>query len=157
MFNKVILIGNLTRDIELRHTQNGLAIAHTGIATNRRFKAANGEDREEVLFIDLSFFGRTAEIAQQYLHRGSRIMVEGRLKLEQWTAQDGSKRSKHSITVEGMKMLDGRREERREDGFAGSSRSGSGTRSDQVGNEGVGHKEQAVPVFDRIDEEDIPF
>jgi single-strand DNA-binding protein len=157
MFNKVILIGNLTRDIELRHTQNGLAIAHTGIATNRRFKAANGEDREEVLFIDLSFFGRTAEISQQYLHRGSRIMVEGRLKLEQWTAQDGSKRSKHSITVEGMKMLDGRREERREDSFASSMRSESGKQSIQVGDEDADRMGRESPVFDGIDEEDIPF
>ena len=108
MYNRVILVGNLTRDIELRYLPSGSAVGKTGIATNRRFKAANGEPREEVMFIDLTFFGRTAEIANQYLRKGSKVLVEGRLVLEQWTAQDGTKRSRHSITVENMQMLDSR-------------------------------------------------
>jgi len=95
MFNKTILVGNLTRDIELRYSQGGQAIANTGIATSRKYKAQNGEQKEEVMFIDLTFFGRTGEVANQYLRKGSKVLVEGRLILGQWTDQNGNKRSKH--------------------------------------------------------------
>ena len=105
MFNKVILVGNLTRDIEVRFTASNLAIGNTGIATNRKFKNPMGEEKEEVMFLDITFFGRTAEIANQYLKRGSKILVDGRLKLDQWTDKNGQKRSKHSLVVESMKML----------------------------------------------------
>jgi len=105
MFNKVVLVGNLTRDIELRYAQSGSAIANTAIATSRKF-TQNGEKKEEVCFVDITFFGRSAEVANQYLRRGSKILVEGRLKFDQWVAQDGSKRSKHSVIVETMQMLD---------------------------------------------------
>ncbi len=108
MYNKVILVGNLTRDVEMRYTSSGSAIGKVGIATNRKFKSASGELRDETMFIDLTFFGRTAEIASQYLRRGSKVLVEGRLILEQWVAQDGTKRSRHSVTVESMQMLDSR-------------------------------------------------
>jgi len=107
MFNKVILVGNLTRDIELRYSQSGMAIAKTGIATNRKF-TSNGEKKEEVMFIDITFFARSAEIANQYLRKGSKILVEGRLQLDQWVDQNGGKRSKHGIVVETMQMLDSR-------------------------------------------------
>jgi single-strand DNA-binding protein len=110
MYNKVILQGNLTRDVEIRYTPGGTAVGNTGIAVNRRYKAANGEQREETLFIDLTLFGRTAEIAHQYLRKGRSVLVDGRLTLEQWTAQDGTKRSKHSVTVENLQMLGGRDE-----------------------------------------------
>jgi len=110
MYNKVILQGNLTRDVEIRYTPSGTAVGNTGIAVNRRFKAANGEQREETLFIDLTLFGRTAEIAHQYLRKGRSVLVDGRLTLEQWTAQDGTKRSKHSVTVENLQMLGGKDE-----------------------------------------------
>ena len=105
MFNKTILVGNLTRDIELRYAQSGSAIANTAIATTRKF-TQNGEKKEEVCFIDITFFGRSGEIANQYLRKGSKILVEGRIKLDTWVAQDGSKRSKHSVIVETMQMLD---------------------------------------------------
>jgi single-strand DNA-binding protein len=105
MFNKVILVGNLTRDIELRYTQGGMGIAKTAIATSRKF-TANGEKKEEVCFVDITFFARSAEIANQYLRKGSKILVEGRLNFEQWADQNGQKRSKHSVTVETMQMLD---------------------------------------------------
>jgi len=105
MFNKVVLVGNLTRDIELRYAQSGSAIANTAIATSRKF-TQNGERKEEVCFIDITFFGRSAEVANQYLRRGSKILVEGRLKFDQWVAQDGSKRSKHTVIVETMQMMD---------------------------------------------------
>ena len=105
MFNKVVMVGNLTRDIELRYAQSGSAIANTAIATTRKF-TQNGEKKEEVCFIDITFFGRSAEVANQYLRKGSKILVEGRLNFDQWQAQDGSKRSKHSVIVETMQMLD---------------------------------------------------
>jgi len=108
MYNKVILVGNLTRDVEVRYTPSGTAIGSTGLAVNRRFKAATGEQKEETMFIDITFFGRTAEIANQYLRKGSKVLVDGRLKLDQWTAQDGSKRSKHTVTVENLQMLGSR-------------------------------------------------
>ena len=106
MFNKIILAGNLTRDVEVRYGTSNLAIGNTGIAVNRKFKSKLDENKEEVLFVDLTFFGRTAEIANQYLRKGSKVLVEGRLKFDQWTDQSGMKRSKHSITVESLQMLD---------------------------------------------------
>lgn len=106
MFNKVILLGNLTRDIELRYASSGMAIGPCGIAVNRKYKVG-GESKEEVCFVDITFFGRTAEVANQYLKKGSKVLVEGRLKLEQWQDQSGNKRSKHSISVESMQMLSG--------------------------------------------------
>ena len=105
MFNKIILVGNLTRDIELRYSQAGMGIAKTAIATSRKF-TSNGEKKEEVMFVDITFFGRSAEVANQYLRKGSKILVEGRLNFEQWVDQNGQKRSKHSVTVETMQMLD---------------------------------------------------
>ncbi|WP_304546184.1 single-stranded DNA-binding protein [Sulfurimonas microaerophilic] len=105
MFNKIILVGNLTRDIELRYSQGGSSIAKSAIATTRKF-TSNGERKEEVCFVDITFFGRSGEIANQYLRKGSKILVEGRLNFEQWVDQNGQKRSKHSVIVESMQMLD---------------------------------------------------
>ncbi len=104
MFNKVVLVGNLTRDIELRYAQSGSAIGSSAIAVTRKF-STNGEKREETCFIDIVFYGRTAEIANQYLSKGSKVLIEGRLRLEQWTDQNGQNRSKHSVQVENMEML----------------------------------------------------
>jgi len=106
MYNKVILVGNLTRDIELKYTQGGMAISKTAIATSRKFKSNTGEQKEEVCFVDITFFARSAEVANQYLHKGSKILVEGRLQFEQWIDQNGQKRSKHGVTVDVMQMLD---------------------------------------------------
>ncbi len=105
MFNKTVLAGNLTRDIELRYAPSGTAVANTAIATSRKFKKQDGTQSEEVCFIDLAFFGRTAEIANQYLKKGSKVLIEGRLKFDQWQDQNGQKRSKHSVIVESMQML----------------------------------------------------
>jgi len=111
MFNKIILVGNLTRDIELRYAQSGSAIAKTAIATSRKF-TVNGEKKEEVCFVDITFFGRSGEVANQYLRKGSKILVEGRLNFEQWVDKEGQKRSKHSVIVETMQMLDGKDDNR---------------------------------------------
>ena len=131
MFNKVILVGNLTRDIELRYTQNGSAIAKSAIATSRKF-TVNGEKREEVCFIDITFFGRSGEIANQYLRKGSKVLVEGRLTFEQWVDQTGAKRSKHSVTVENMQMLDSRADAMAQQGAAPQQSSSYGNYNQQA-------------------------
>lgn len=107
MFNKVILIGNLTRDVELRYTQSGSAVAKFGLAVGRSWKDKNtGDKKDEVCFIDINIFGRSAEIANQYLSKGKKVLIEGRLHLEQWQDQTGQKRSKHSIYAESFQFLD---------------------------------------------------
>lgn len=105
MFNKVILVGYLTRNIEMRYANNGIGVGNTGIAVNRKFTDGSGVKREEVLFIDIAFFGKTAEVANQYLKKGSKLLVEGRLKFDTWQDNHAQTRSKHSIVVENMKML----------------------------------------------------
>jgi single-strand DNA-binding protein len=115
MYNKVILVGNLTRDIELRYTQGGMGIANTAIATSRKF-TSNGEKKEEVCFVDITFFGRSAEVANQYLRKGSKILIEGRLGFDQWVDQHGQKRSKHSVIVETMQMLDSKNDNQSNNG-----------------------------------------
>lgn len=106
MFNKVIIVGNLTRDVEMRYLPSGSALATLGLASNRRFKKQDGTPGEEVCFVDVKLFGRSAEVANQYLRKGSKILIEGRLTLESWTDQSGAKKSKHTITAESMQMLD---------------------------------------------------
>ena len=98
------MIGHLARDIELRYTQSQMAIGKTAIAVTRKY-TLNGEKREETCFIDITFFGKSAEIANQYLGKGSKLAVEGYLKFEQWQDNNGQNRSKHSIAVESMEML----------------------------------------------------
>jgi single-stranded DNA-binding protein len=104
MFNRVVLVGNLTKPIELRYTQSGAAIGSSGIAVTRKY-TLNGEKREETCFIDITFFGKQAEVSNQYLQKGSKLLVEGRLKFDQWTDNNGQNRSKHSVAVEVMEML----------------------------------------------------
>ena len=105
MFNKAIIVGNLTRDIELKYAPSGTAIGSTGIASTRKFKGGDGNTKEEVLFVDITAFGRTAEVMNQYLKKGSKLLVEGRLKLDSWTDREGGKRSKHTVVIENMTML----------------------------------------------------
>ena len=89
MFAQTTIIGNLTKDIELRYTASGMVIGNTAIASTHKFNAANGEKREETCFIDVTFMGKSAEIANQYLAKGSRIFIEGRLKFDRWTDNNG--------------------------------------------------------------------
>jgi len=104
-YNKVMLIGYLTRDPKLSYTPSQTPVADFGIATNRKWKGNDGNDKEEVCFVDLRAFGRTAETINQYLHKGNPVFIEGRLTFDSWTAQDGSKRSKHRVTVENFQFL----------------------------------------------------
>ena len=106
MFAQATIIGNLTKGIELRYTASGMAIGNTAIAASHKFNAANGEKREETCFIDVTFMGKSAEIANQYLSKGSRIFIEGRLKFVRCTDISGQNRSKHSVIVDKMIMID---------------------------------------------------
>lgn len=108
-FNKVLLLGNLTRDPEVRYTPKGSAVADLGIAVNRQYTLDNGEKREEVTFVDVTFWGRTAEVAGEYLKKGRPIFIEGRLQLDTWDdKQSGQKRSKLKVIGETMQMLGSR-------------------------------------------------
>ncbi len=107
-FNRVFLMGNLTRDIELKYTPGNLAIAKIGLAVNRRYRTADGEDREETTFVDCDAFGKTAETMSKYLAKGRPVFIEGRLKLDQWEDKEGNKRSKMSVVVEGFQFIDSR-------------------------------------------------
>ncbi len=105
-FNKVILMGNLTRDPELRFTPKGTAVAKLGLAVNRAWKTETGETKEDVLFIDVEAFSRQAETIGQYLKKGSPILVEGRLRLDTWDdKQTNQKRTKILVTAENVKFL----------------------------------------------------
>ena len=106
MYNKIIMIGNLTRDIDLKYLPSGAAVAKSSIATSYKYKAQDGSQKEEVCFLEFTIFGRIGEVANQYLRKGSKVLLEGRLILEQWTGQDGSTKSRHSLRVDEMKMLD---------------------------------------------------
>ncbi len=103
-FNKVILMGNLTRDVELRHTPNDTAVTDIGLAVNERRKNASGDSIEETTFVDATLWGRNAEVAAEYLHKGSPVLIEGRLKLDQWET-DGEKRQKLKVVCERMQMV----------------------------------------------------
>lgn len=108
-FNKVILLGNVTRDPELKYTPKGTAVAQIGLAVNRVYSNDQGEKVEEVTFVDVELFGRTAEIANEYLRKGRPVMFEGRLKLDSWDdKQTGQKRSKLKVIGETMQLLGGR-------------------------------------------------
>jgi single-strand DNA-binding protein len=98
--NRVILLGHLTKDIEVRYSQNDFAIGKSSLAVNRKAKTVSGEYRDETMFIDITIFGKTAETASKWFKKGSKILVEGRLDFSQWQDQNGMNRSKHSIVVE---------------------------------------------------------
>ncbi|HOY57750.1 MAG TPA: single-stranded DNA-binding protein [Verrucomicrobiota bacterium] len=111
-FNKVILAGNLTRDPEVRYTPKGLAIAKLGLALNRSFTTESGEKRDEVTFVDVDAFGRQAEVIGQYMRKGRSILIEGRLKLDQWEDKTThQKKTKLGVVLESFSFLDSGRGE----------------------------------------------
>lgn len=125
-FNRVILMGNLTRDVEVRYTPGGTAVCEIGLAVNDRRKDAKGEWVDETTFVDVTLWGRTAEIAGEYLAKGAPLLVEGRLKLDTWE-KDGQKRSKLRVVCENMRMLGGKGG----GGGGGGGRRGGGRRDDE--------------------------
>lgn len=104
--NKVIMIGHITKKIELRYLQSGIAVGNTTLVTNKNYKKPDGSKAQITCFIDIIFYGRLAEIANEYLQKGSKVSIEGRLNMAQWSDQHGNKRIKHNIIVESMEMLD---------------------------------------------------
>lgn len=103
-YNRVILLGNITRDFEVKYLQSGTAVTEIGLAVNEKYKNQSGEWVEEVTFVDVTLWGRTAEIAGEYLSKGSPVLIEGRLKLDRWE-KDGQKHSKLRVTGDRMQMV----------------------------------------------------
>src|SRR4029078_12975239 len=121
-FNRVLLMGNLTRDPQLKYIPgSNTAVAEFGVATNRKFRTAKGEDREEVTFVDITAFGKQAEVINQYMTKGKPIFIEGRLKLVSWKDKNGGgKRSKLTVVVENFQFVGSR------DGGDGGGGGGAG-------------------------------
>jgi len=107
-FNRIILLGNLTRDPQLSYLPSQTPVVEFGLATNRRWTGSDGQQREETCFVDCRAYGKQAEILSKYLSKGRAVMIEGRLTLDQWEGPDGSKRSKHRVTVENFTFVDSR-------------------------------------------------
>jgi single-strand DNA-binding protein len=172
-FNQVILLGNLTRDPQLKYLPSQTPVVEFGLAMNRKFKLQSGEDREEVTFVDCSAFGRQAEVINQYCQKGKQIMIQGRLKFDQWEdKQGGGKRSKLSVVVEQFQLLGSRGDGGQGGGGGGGSyddqeqRSGPPQRG-PAQNRGPGpgpQRQQSAPPpqqpfgeEEQFKEDDIPF
>ena len=162
-FNRVILVGNLTRDPEMRYSGSGMAIAKLGLAVNDRRKTPSGEWVDEATFVDITLFGRQAEIASEYLTKGASCLIEGRLKLDSWEGQDGQKRSKLVVNGDNVRLLGGRGEggggPRNYEG--GGAPRNQGTRSAPAANSNYGepHEEFDAPPSAPFSppDNDIPF
>ena len=148
-YNRVILMGNVTRDIQLRYTPAGTPVTEVGLAVNDRRKNANGEWIDETTFVDVTFWGRTAEVASEYLSKGAPVFVEGRLKLDTWE-KDGQKNYKLRVVCDRMQLLSGKSE--------GGSRPGGRPQSnhtDYVESPSAAHAGDSGPADGGMD--DIPF
>jgi single-strand DNA-binding protein len=118
-FNKILLMGHLTRDPQLSYTPNQTAVVDFGIATNRKFKKQDGSTGKEVCFVNCTSFGKSAETLNKYVSKGSPLFIEGRLKFDSWTAQDGTKRNKLNVIVEAFQFLpSGNNQSQSQDGGA---------------------------------------
>lgn len=147
-YNRVILIGNLTRDPELRYTPSGMAVTDIGLAVNDRRKNPNGEWVDEPTFVDITLWGRTAEVVSEYCAKGKPLMVEGRLKLDTWET-DGQKKSKLKVIGEKVQLLGARGEGG--DGGGGGGYRQSAPKQQSSGGGGYDAYDQAPP------DEDVPF
>jgi single-strand DNA-binding protein len=152
-FNRVILVGNLTRDPELRYIQSGSAVADIALAVNDRRKNANGEWVEETSFIDVTLWGRTAEVASEYLSKGSPVLIEGRLKLDRWESQDGQKHSRLRVVCERMQMLGSKGEARANAAPAGRT----AARQNSEYSQPAPPDDIDIPPAESPGDEDIPF
>src|SRR6478672_5911851 len=150
-FNKVILLGNLTRDPEVRYTPKGSAVCDLGLAVNRNYSTENGEKREEVTFVDVVLWARLAEIAGEYLKKGRPVLIEGRLQLDSWDdKQSGQKRSKLRVIGETMQLLGSR-----QDGGGGESE--EGMRSSRASGGGRSSAPPPKSAPSEPDDDEIPF
>lgn len=165
-FNRVIMMGNLTRDPQLKYLPSNTAVCEFGLATNHKWKDRDGNAKEEACFVDCSCFGKGGEIINQYMTKGSPLLVEGRLRYESWTAQDGTKRSRLSIMVDNFQFV-GRREggegggapaNRGQGGYDRAPRSGPPARSDSQQNAPAYENAPPGPDSDGPPpSDDIPF
>ncbi|QDV17852.1 Single-stranded DNA-binding protein [Gimesia panareensis] len=156
-FNKVILVGNLTRDPQVRYTPGGSAVAEIGLAVNRSWFDKNSNSRkEETTFVDVTLWGRTAEVASEYLTKGRSVLIEGRLQLDQWDDKEsGQKRSKLKVVGENMTMLGGRGES----GGGAPGGGGYGARGGSAPSQG-GSSSPADSFYDSpggMPDDDVPF
>ncbi len=144
-YNKVLLMGRLTRDVELKFTPSNMAVANIGLAVGRRYKTKDGEQREETTFVDCEAWSRTAELMNQYLSKGRPVFIEGRLKLDQWQDKDGSNRSKMKVVIENFQFIDSRQSNSGGD----SGQSNAPATAGATASPGTTHEP--------IGEDDIPF
>lgn len=166
-FNKVILAGNLTRDPELRTTQSGQSCVSFGIAVSEKYTTQSGEKREETCFVDITAWGKTGDTIAQYFEKGKPILVEGKLKLDQWQTQQGENRSKLTVTLTSFAFIGGNNDQ-------GGQSSGSGNypgpgQPAQSPPQPFSQQRQAPPPLappaptqqnlptDDVDDEDVPF
>lgn len=181
-YNKVMLMGNLTREPEVRYTPKGSAVADLAIAVNRVYTAENGEKREEVTYVDVVLWARLAEIAGQYLHKGNPVFIEGRLQMDTWEdKQTGQKRSRLRVVGEIMQMLGAKRDggggddqggggggggyqQRPQQQYRGGGGGGGGSGYQQRGNQPARQQQQPAneeygegPITDGLEDDDIPF
>lgn len=151
-YNRVVLVGNLTRDPELRYIPSGMAVSDIGLAVNDRVKRGD-QWVEEATFVDVTLWGRTAEIANEYLSKGAPVLIEGRLKLDRWE-KDGQKHSKLKVVGERLQMLGAREGGARGGGGGGSRSSSGGPGGDQSQYD---DSEQYMPAGGPPPNDDIPF
>jgi single-strand DNA-binding protein len=145
-YNKVLLMGNLTRDVQLKSVAGGQAVAEIGIAVNRKFKLKDGTEKEEVTFVDCECWGPRADVIAKYFSKGKPIFIEGRLKLDSWEDKDGQKRSKMRVVIEDFQFIEGR-------GGGG----GSGSGGDDGGYAPARSSGGGRGGHSGIQEEEIPF
>lgn len=163
--NKVMLIGNLTRDPEVRFTPKGNAVCDLGLAVNRRYTTDGGESREEVTFLDIVLWGKQAELAGKYLHKGRPVFIEGRLQMDTWEDKtSGQKRSKIKIVGEHMQFIDskpaGQRSgggEHEEEGGGPPAAARPAQRPSQPQRQQAADEFDEKPITDGMEEDDIPF
>jgi single-strand DNA-binding protein len=143
-FNKVIMLGNLTRDPQLSYLPSQTPVVEFGLATNRKFKGSDGSMRDDTCFVDCQAFGRMAENISKYCKKGQPLMIDGRLTFDTWEAQDGSKRSKHRVTIESFTFV----------GSGGASGSGGGGYSQNANPSGPGDGGGSAPA---PTDDEVPF
>ena len=149
-YNRVVLVGNLTRDPELRYTPGGTAVTDLGLAINDRRKNSSGEWIEDTVFVDVTLWARQAEVATEYLNKGSSVLIEGRLKLDSWENNEGQKRTKLKVVGERMQMLSGR-------GEGGGGRGSGGPKSQYSEAAPPQEQQSSVPASYPESNDDIPF
>jgi len=150
-YNKVLLMGNLTRDPELRFTASNQPVAQIGLAMNRHYTSATGEKKEETTFVDCEAWGRTAELINQYFSKGRPIFIEGRIKLDQWEDQQGQKRSRHKIVIESFQFVDSK------GGDGGSGERSAPRSTSNTPRPARSGADDSDGPHQPIEEDDIPF